>query len=113
MKPDTHTEARCDREYDSVRTRLAVLEGVAEASGEVIAELGRLRSAPQHSRRQKSTGHLAFHNEEEWLTVRAELYRAPINAPLIDGSRIGRWECSMEHAQNYSVLFPFLIPSDT
>lgn len=54
---------------------------------------------------EKSNGHIGFSadNKVEFYELDGEVFRAPVNA-VVDvhtGARIGRWECSRKHFDEY------------
>lgn len=55
---------------------------------------------------QKSKGHIAFQSfkdfDVEFYVKNGEVYRAPLSSVFENGYRIGRWECSVDHAIRYA-----------
>ena len=61
-----------------------------------------------------SNGHVGWSNGLEYYVVNGDVYRAPeSNVMDIDtGSRIGRWECPVEHYRHFweAVYKPLGLP---
>lgn len=58
----------------------------------------------------KSIGHIAFVDGFEYYERDGQIYKASISnvMDVRTSQRIGRWECSLEHAKIYPSVYPFV-----
>jgi len=49
----------------------------------------------------KSIGHIKFSNEQEFYIYKGDVYRCNISTPVINGYRMGRWECTIKQYERF------------